>query len=50
MPEIADELHVSLNTIKTHMRRVYAKLDAHSRGEAVDRARGLGLLAPSSRR
>jgi LuxR family maltose regulon positive regulatory protein len=50
MPEIADELHVSLNTIKTHMRHVYAKLDAHNRSEAVDRARALGLLAPSSRR
>jgi LuxR family maltose regulon positive regulatory protein len=49
MPEIADELHVSLNTIKTHMRHVYSKLDAHSRGEAVDRARALGLLAPSRR-
>ena len=31
------------------MRHIYAKLDAHSRTEAVERARELGLLAPSSR-
>jgi LuxR family maltose regulon positive regulatory protein len=47
-PEIASELYVSLNTIRTHMRNVYAKLDVHSRAEAVQRARELGLLSPSS--
>jgi LuxR family maltose regulon positive regulatory protein len=45
-PEIAAELCVSPNTIRTHLRHVYAKLDAHSRSEAVARARQLGLLAP----
>jgi LuxR family maltose regulon positive regulatory protein len=49
-PEIAAELLVSCNTVRTHLRHVYAKLDAHSRNEAVTRARRLGLLAPSSRR
>jgi len=44
--EIAAELFVSANTIRTHQRHIYAKLDAHSRGEAVARARELGLLAP----
>ena len=44
-PEIAAELYVSANTVRTHMRRIYAKLDAHSRGAAVARARNLGLLA-----
>jgi LuxR family transcriptional regulator, maltose regulon positive regulatory protein len=44
--EIAGELLVSSNTVRTHLRHVYAKLDAHSRGEAVTRARQLGLLAP----
>jgi LuxR family maltose regulon positive regulatory protein len=39
-----------VNTVKTHMRYLYAKLGAHRRGEAVGRARALGLLAPSSRR
>jgi LuxR family transcriptional regulator, maltose regulon positive regulatory protein len=46
-PEIATELFVSPNTVRTHLRHIYAKLDAHSRSEAVDRARELGLLGPS---
>jgi LuxR family maltose regulon positive regulatory protein len=49
-PEIAGELHLSVNTVKTHMRRLYAKLGIHRRAAAVDRARALGLLAPSARR
>ena len=47
--EIANELYVSANTVKTHMRHLYAKLGTHRRGEAVGRARALGLLAPSPR-
>jgi LuxR family transcriptional regulator, maltose regulon positive regulatory protein len=46
-PQIASELHVSHNTIRTHMRHLYAKLGTHRRSEAVERARALGLLAPS---
>ena len=49
-PEIADELCLSINTVGTHMHHLYAKLGVHSRHEAVDRARALGLLAPSARR
>jgi len=48
-PEIAAELFVSLNTIRTHMRNVYSKLGVHSRADAVKRARELGLLSPTSR-
>lgn len=43
-PMVADELYVSANTVKTHARAVYRKLDASSRGEAVLRAREAGLL------
>jgi len=50
VPEIASELYVSRNTVKTHIQRLYAKLGTHRRGEAVARARALGLLAPSARR
>ena len=48
MPEIAGELYVSHNTVRTHMRHLYAKLGTHSRAEAVARARDMGLLAPSA--
>jgi LuxR family transcriptional regulator, maltose regulon positive regulatory protein len=49
-PEIGRELFVSVNTVKTHMRHIYAKLGAHTRTEVVEAARGLGLLAPSAKR
>ena len=50
VPEIAGELYLSVNTVKTHMRHLYDKLGVHRRHEAVEQARALGLLAPSSRR
>jgi LuxR family transcriptional regulator, maltose regulon positive regulatory protein len=46
-PEIARELYVSLNTVKTHARSLYTKLGTHTRAETVAHARALGLLAPS---
>ena len=47
-PEIANELYLAVATVKTHLRHIYAKLGVHRRAEAVERARGLGLLAPSA--
>ena len=47
-PEVASALSVSTSTVKTHMRNLYAKLGAHSRAEAVERGRALGMLAPSA--
>jgi LuxR family transcriptional regulator, maltose regulon positive regulatory protein len=44
VPAIADRLYVSPNTVKTHVRAVYRKLDASSRAEAVAHASAAGLL------
>ena len=42
-PEIAQELHVSLNTLRTHTQHIYTKLGANSRRAAVHRADELGI-------
>jgi len=44
-PDIARELSVSLNTMRTHTRNIYAKLGVTSRRAAVRRAHELDLLA-----
>jgi DNA-binding NarL/FixJ family response regulator len=44
--EIAVELHVSVNTIKTHTRSIYRKLGASRRQVAVVRAYEYGILRP----
>jgi LuxR family maltose regulon positive regulatory protein len=49
-PEIASELCVSLNTVSTHMRNIYAKLQARDRSSALRRARELRLLSPGPTR
>ncbi|HEY1777530.1 MAG TPA: LuxR C-terminal-related transcriptional regulator [Solirubrobacteraceae bacterium] len=44
-PDIARELYVSVNTVNTHIRNIYSKLDARDRSSAVRRARDLRLLS-----
>jgi LuxR family maltose regulon positive regulatory protein len=42
--EIGQQLYLSANTVKTHVRAIYRKLGVSTRGEAVERARQAGLL------
>ncbi len=42
--DMAAQLHLSLNTVKTHLRHSYMKLDVTSRAAAVERATALGLI------
>jgi LuxR family maltose regulon positive regulatory protein len=44
IPEIAREMVVSANTVRSHVKSIYGKLDAHGRIEALQRAKRLGLL------
>jgi LuxR family maltose regulon positive regulatory protein len=48
-PEIAGELYVSINTVNTHIRNIYAKLGARDRSSAVQLARELRLLSTGRR-
>jgi DNA-binding NarL/FixJ family response regulator len=43
--QIAEELHLSRHTVKEHASRLFRKLEARNRAEAVQRAQRLGLLA-----
>lgn len=43
-PEIADELIVTTNTVRTHIKNIYSKLGVHGRSGAVKRARELALI------
>jgi LuxR family maltose regulon positive regulatory protein len=42
--EMASELSISVNTLRSHLKNIYTKLDAHSRYEAIARAKTAGLL------
>lgn len=46
--EIGEILAISLYTVTTHIKKIYRKLDVHSRNEAVREARRLGLIDASS--
>jgi len=48
LKQIGDRLFVSRNTVSTEVASIYRKLGASGRSEAVDRARDIGLLAPSA--
>jgi LuxR family maltose regulon positive regulatory protein len=43
-PQMTATLYISLNTVKTHLRKIYLKLGVSSRSEAIERAVDLGLL------
>ena len=43
-PEIARQLYVSVNTLRTHTKRIFTKLDVNTRAAAVRRGHELGLL------
>lgn len=42
--DIADQLTISLGTVKTHLHNIYGKLDVNSRSQAILRAHELGLI------
>jgi two-component system, NarL family, response regulator LiaR len=45
--EIADQLFVSLNTSKTHISKIYQKLNVKRRTQAIQKARDYALITPS---
>ena len=44
LPEIAAELDLSPETIKSHTRAIYRKLGVHNRGDAVSQGQQAGIL------
>jgi LuxR family maltose regulon positive regulatory protein len=43
--EIAQELYITVGTVKNHVKNIYSKLNVHSRAQAIARSRELGLIA-----
>jgi LuxR family maltose regulon positive regulatory protein len=44
IPEMANSLVISIETVRTHIKRIYRKLDVHSRFEAITKAKKLQLI------
>lgn len=44
VPEIAADIHISVSTLRTHIRNIYRKLDTHSRFETISKARDMNLI------
>jgi two-component system nitrate/nitrite response regulator NarL len=44
VPEIAEEIHLSPTTVRTHVQHIYQKLGVHGRIEALQKAEDLGIL------
>ena len=44
LPQIAAEMSISLSSVRTYTKRIYSKLDVHSRAEAVYRAKALKII------
>jgi LuxR family maltose regulon positive regulatory protein len=42
--EIATQLFISLNTVRSHVKAIYGKLDTNNRTQALEMARQLGIL------
>ena len=42
--DLASEMHVSVNTLRTHLKNIYQKLGVHSRHAAIEKARSLKLI------
>lgn len=42
--EIASQLFVSINTVKTHLQKVYEKMEVHRRTQAVEKAKSLKII------
>ncbi len=46
-PQIAAQLFITTNTVKSHMKHLYTKLGVKTRTDAVERSRELRLLSPN---